>query len=222
MHMLRLHFHAKNQTTTAHELAIAVGYTHRSVANSLYGRLARQIGEMLDFSPGSVRVNSIVRTTTPHGHWLWTLRPEFASAIQALGWVDSSDVLLPEEIAATTEFKEGSTICVTVNRYERNSDARRACIAEYGTDCRICGFNFSATFGSIGDGFIHVHHVKPLSEINGEYSIDPVTDLQPVCPNCHAMLHRRVPAFTIPEIRAILHRRKIAEPSDARETSAQS
>jgi putative restriction endonuclease len=211
--MLRLHFHAKNQTTTAHELAIAVGYTHRSVANSLYGRLARQVGEMLDFSPGSVQVNSIVRTTKPHGHWLWTLRPEFASAIETLGWVDSSDVLLPEEIAATTEFKEGSTIRVTVNRYERNSEARRLCIAEYGTDCTICGFNFSAAFGPMGDGFIHVHHVKPLSEINGEYSIDPLADLRPVCPNCHAMLHRRVPAYTIAEIRAVLQEHKIAEPS---------
>jgi len=213
--MLRLHFHANNRTATADELAVAVGYTHRSVANSLYGRLGRQIGELLDFDPGSVRVDSIVLTTKPEGRWLWTLRPEFASALQTIGWVDSSHVLLPEEIGATAEFKEGASLRVTVNVYERNADARRACIAEYGTDCSICGFNFSATFGDIGDGFIHVHHLKPLSEIAGEYTVDPVTDLRPVCPNCHAMLHRRVPAYTIAEIQALLKRRKTAEQSDA-------
>lgn len=224
--MLRLHFHAKNQTTTAHQLAIAVGYTHRSVANSLYGRLARQIGEMLDFSPGSVQVNSIVRTTKPHGHWLWTLRPEFASAIEALGWVDSSDVLLPEEIAATTELKEGATIRVTVNRYERNSNARGLCTAKYGTDCCICGFNFGTAYGTVGVGFIHVHHVKPLSEINGEYTIDPLADLRPVCPNCHAMLHRRIPAYTVEEIRAMLHPQTITrlssgpEPANTRDVKS--
>ena len=213
--MLRLHFHAKDRTTTAHELAIAVGYSHRSVANSLYGRLARQIGEMLDFSFGSVQVNSIVITTKPQGYWLWTLRPEFATAIETLGWVESPDVLLPEEIAATTELREGSTIRVTVNRYERDSDARRRCIAEYGTDCCICGFNFGTAFGTMGEGFIHVHHLKPLSEIKSEYCVDPLTDLRPVCPNCHAMLHRRIPAYTISEVRAVLHQHKIAEPSDA-------
>ncbi len=40
-------------------------------------------------------------------------------------------------------------------------------------------------------GFIHVHHLKPQSSRGGEYEIDPVLDLVPVCPNCHAVMHRR-------------------------------
>ena len=36
---------------------------------------------------------------------------------------------------------------------------------------------------------IHVHHIIPVSEIGEEYVIDPITDLIPVCPNCHMVLH---------------------------------
>jgi 5-methylcytosine-specific restriction protein A len=203
--MLRLHFHTQNKTTTAGELAAAVGYTHRSVANSLYGRLGGRIGKLLNFDPGSVRVDAIVLTTKPKGCWLWTLRPEFAAALEMIGWVDSSHILLPEEISATAELKEGSVLNVTVNLYERNAYARRVCIDHYGYDCCICGFNFGQTFGKMGEGFIHVHHLKPLAEIGKEYLVDPVEDLRPVCPNCHAMLHRRVPAFTLSEIQRILN-----------------
>lgn len=46
-------------------------------------------------------------------------------------------------------------------------------------------------YGSLGKGFIHVHHKIPLSEIGDEYEVDYVNDLIPVCPNCHAMLHRK-------------------------------
>jgi len=149
--MLRLHFHAKDQTTTAQDLALATGYTHRSVANSLYGRLGRKIGELLNFNPNNnVRVGTIVTFSKPDGYWLWTLRSEFAAAIQTIGWVDSPHFLLPEEVGATTVYREGATLRVTVNVYERNADARRACIAEYGTDCCICGFNFGTSFSDNG------------------------------------------------------------------------
>jgi predicted HNH restriction endonuclease len=43
-----------------------------------------------------------------------------------------------------------------------------------------------------------------LSEIGGEYIVDPVADLRPVCPNCHAVLHRRIPAYSIEEVRVFL------------------
>ena len=52
--------------------------------------------------------------------------------------------------------------------------------------------NFEEKYGAIGKDFIHVHHKIPLSEINEEYIVDPVNDLIPVCPNCHAMLHRKI------------------------------
>jgi 5-methylcytosine-specific restriction protein A len=61
--------------------------------------------------------------------------------------------------------------------------------------------NFESTYGEIGRGFIHIHHLKPISTVGGEYSIDPNTDLVPVCPNCHAMMHQRETPFTPEELR---------------------
>ena len=55
----------------------------------------------------------------------------------------------------------------------------------------VCEFNFEAFYGERGKGFIHVHHLSSLAEIGQEYEVDPVNDLRPVCPNCHAMLHRK-------------------------------
>jgi predicted HNH restriction endonuclease len=113
---------------------------------------------------------------------------------------------LPEEVVELESYYEGATKQITVNIYERNAKARKDCISHYGTDCFVCGFNFKAIYGDIGGGFIHVHHLKPLSEVGEEYELDPVRDLRPVCPNCHAMIHRRVPAYTIKEIRKLLIR----------------
>jgi predicted HNH restriction endonuclease len=80
-------------------------------------------------------------------------------------------------------YYEGATKHITVNVYERSAKARRACIARYGVACFVCGFNFKSVYGDAGDGFIHVHHLKPLSEVGEEYVLNPVEDLRPVCPN---------------------------------------
>ena len=44
-------------------------------------------------------------------------------------------------------------------------------------------------YGDIGEGFIHVHHITPLSAQKKRHQIDEA-NLIPVCPNCHAMLHK--------------------------------
>lgn len=101
---------------------------------------------------------------------------------------------------------EGAKEQITVNAYERNPQARKECIKHYGTKCFICGFDFENTYGEMGKGFIHVHHIKPLSEISQEYEINPIEDLRPVCPNCHAMLHWRRP-YSIEEIKSVLKKK---------------
>jgi hypothetical protein len=112
----------------------------------------------------------------------------------------------PEEVAEATKYVEGATRAITVNAYERNPAARAACVAHYGPKCAVCGFDFLERYGAIGEGFIHVHHVKPLSEVGCEYVVDPIKDLRPVCPNCHAMLHRRDPPLQIDELQCSLVR----------------
>ncbi|HEX9840255.1 MAG TPA: HNH endonuclease [Anaerolineales bacterium] len=50
-------------------------------------------------------------------------------------------------------------------------------------------------------GIIHVHHLIPLSEIKGTYDLDPIKDLVPVCPNCHAIIHSTQPPLTIEQLK---------------------
>jgi 5-methylcytosine-specific restriction protein A len=113
----------------------------------------------------------------------------------------------PEEVVDAQTYYEGATKHITVNIYERSAKARKACIEHYGVGCFVCGFNFKSVYGDTGDGFIHVHHLKPLSEVGEEYKLDPKKDLRPVCPNCHAMIHRKIPAYTIEEMKQLLLKR---------------
>ncbi len=122
--------------------------------------------------------------------------------------VPPSTANLTEEVNVATTFYEGAVEHVTVNSYERSVEARSICIQRQGLDCSICGFNFEKTYGGIGAGFIHVHHLKPLAEIKKGYKLDPLKELRPVCPNCHAMLHQRKPAYSIEELRAIIRQSK--------------
>ncbi len=112
---------------------------------------------------------------------------------------------LAEELPSKKKYTEGTAFQISVNAFERSVEARQACIRIHGCSCVVCGFNFGDRFGELGEGFIHVHHLLPLAGITGEYEIDPKTDLVPVCPNCHAMLHRkRDSTMEIEELKYIL------------------
>lgn len=108
---------------------------------------------------------------------------------------------IAEEVKAPESYFEGGTTRVSVNRYERSAPARRACIDHYGVDCAVCGLSFEQRYGTIGRGFIHVHHLVPRSQVGENYELNAVTDLRPVCPNCHAMLHRGGKTRTIDELK---------------------
>lgn len=111
------------------------------------------------------------------------------------------DAFTPEE---ENKLPEGSKLRIVVNRYERSKKAREKCIEHWKLSCSVCKMEFENVYGELGKGFIHVHHKVPLSEIGKKYKIDPIKDLVPVCPNCHAMLHKKKPPYTIEEIKDIL------------------
>jgi 5-methylcytosine-specific restriction protein A len=123
------------------------------------------------------------------------------SHLRASGW---GTTWLPEEVTWSERYVEGSVTRIDVNRYERDPRARAASLGHWGHSCSVCNFDFSKVYGSIGDGFIVVHHLTEISTVGPDYEIDPVNDLRPVCPNCHAMLHTTRPARTIDELREIL------------------
>ena len=122
-------------------------------------------------------------------------------------WLERTGSALPhfpDELEDSELHYEGAKKTVVVNTYERDPEVRRKCIAKWGTTCVVCSFHFEYYYGKLGKDYIHVHHLKPLGEVGSEYLVDPVNDLRPVCPNCHAMLHRKKPAISIQELKDLV------------------
>ena len=114
-----------------------------------------------------------------------------------------------EELGPEAKYAEGSASQIVVNAYERNRRARAACLRHYGASCAACGFIFETKYGEAAAGYIQVHHVTPIAQAGQEYRLDPIRDLRPVCANCHAVIYRREPPFSIEELRQMV-RNKVA------------
>jgi hypothetical protein len=103
---------------------------------------------------------------------------------------------------------EGRKRLVRHVSYERSPKNRRLAIKLHGTTCAVCEFNFDRTYGKdYANGYIQIHHIKPLSEYEGE--VDPARDLVPLCANCHAMAHKRTDTVTtIKELKELIEKAK--------------
>lgn len=117
-------------------------------------------------------------------------------------------VVAPVSEDEESSFPEGCAKYRIHRKLERDSEfarkvkARR--IQETGKlCCDACGFNFKATYGPRGEGFIEAHHNIPVSLLKRPKSAKP-SDLSLVCSNCHRILHRTRPWLTIPELRRLL------------------
>jgi len=115
------------------------------------------------------------------------------------------EITFPDEVSSTQVFREGAARQVTKDVYERSPEARSRCIAYHGAYCGVCEFDFGKTYGEAVEGFIHVHHLRQLSEIGAQHEVNPIEDLLPVCPNCHAVIHsRRSNPYSIEEVKEML------------------
>lgn len=217
--LLQEQYQAPNRTVTATQLADLLGIeSGRGAINLMYGRLGRLFCEATGFEPSQREIgthrwwsvwSSGYEERNPY-RFFWKMHSEVAETLEILGWVTPErdiPITFPDEVDEAKVFREGAVCKVSVNAYERNPEARQKCLDYYGTSCFVCGFNFGLVFGELGEGFIHVHHLCPISEIAEEYEIDPVKDLRPVCPNCHAMIHRRS-HLSIEDLQALLGRRE--------------
>lgn len=98
---------------------------------------------------------------------------------------------------------EGTVRRAFVNSYERDPRNKAMAIKLHGTACFGCDLEMSATYGAIAEGFIHIHHLIPLSELDAPRAPDP-RDLVPLCPNCHAVVHLRKPPLAIADLRQLI------------------
>lgn len=130
--------------------------------------------------------------------------PKSYVAILGLDGGEPLECPIPEEVDEEGLYPEGATKRITVNAYERKAHNRTKCLNHWGYICTVCEFDFEARYGVLGRGFIHVHHIVPISTVGDGYRINPVKDLRPVCPNCHAMIHKSKTPASIDEIKRLL------------------
>jgi 5-methylcytosine-specific restriction protein A len=135
------------------------------------------------------------------------LIPDEVAAVLEDVWASTSgsdDTGFADEHATPVHFVEGAAVRVYVNQYERNPAARSRCVAHYGRKCAVCGMTFGDTYGSDAARLIEVHHLDPLGGAGGEHPVDPIKDMRPLCPNCHAVVHLKSPPISIDQARAML------------------
>ncbi len=141
--------------------------------------------------------------------FIWKIRNELVEALDELNL--TGEIKFPDEIPIKDISKifEGAQKTIIVNSYERSAKARELCIMYYGSTCCVCSFDFEKIYGELGKDYIHVHHIVKISDIGKEYEVDPKNDLRPVCPNCHAMLHKNgATPLSIEELKAIIQNLK--------------
>ncbi|UVK38726.1 HNH endonuclease [Mesorhizobium sp. AR10] len=107
------------------------------------------------------------------------------------------------------EAEEGRLLTVLHQRRERNRklvEARKQKALEetHELRCEACDLSFGDRYGPHGDGFIEVHHVRPLHSLR-EGDKTALTDLALVCANCHRMIHRRKPWLSVSQLRTLLN-----------------
>lgn len=201
---------APNHAASAGQLRTLLGLGAIVQVNSAMGHIGRKVQAALGSHPEGLAAGEYqwwhIVATGQHTEGLgfvWRLREDVVTALQACGFTVSGDAM-PNEVSSGERLVEGAVRQVTVNAYERNPVARARCIEVHGAVCVVCNFDFGATYGSSASGFIHVHHIKSLASIGAEYEVDPVEDLRPLCPNCHAVIHMANPPRSIEEVKAML------------------
>ena len=88
--LLSVHYHAPNRERTMTQISEAMGWRSYVSGNGHYGRLAGMVAQEVGFDPGNCRLSTLctfIRPAEPGDHWLLTMRPEVAKALEALGWV---------------------------------------------------------------------------------------------------------------------------------------
>lgn len=212
--MLQAHYYAFDRTLTATQMSKAMGYRNYNASNLHYGKLGRLVGKKLGWEPakeeaqGADAVYILAEFEKPGREWLWIMRTQVAQAMERLGWTDKTHAFIPEEVEYSTHLYEGAVRSISVNAYERSVVAREKCILYYGYRCSVCGVILADVYGEIAQGHIHVHHLQQLSKINAKYQVDPVQDLRPVCPNCHAIIHMTNPPYTIEEAKGFIEKQQ--------------
>jgi HNH endonuclease len=132
-----------------------------------------------------------------------------AAGINLKEMMSSENSQLPEDLdTLDMEYMEGAAKYVTHLRRERNPNAveskKDAVLTETGKlACEVCDIDFESVYGSLGTRYCEVHHRLPLASIATE-RVTKLSDLAVVCSNCHRMIHRSNPMYSIAELKQLV------------------
>lgn len=107
-------------------------------------------------------------------------------------------------IKRSTLETEGKHIKQETTVIQRNPQARKKCIDHFGCRCAACGLSMADKYGVLGEGVIEVHHLNPIHLFDDTHPVDYLTDLIPLCPNCHTMIHKLEDPGDIEGLRKII------------------
>jgi len=139
--------------------------------------------------------------------WVWIVQDFHLFVLRNIINKDETkgkDVIVQDENEPITV--EGESSLATHMRKERDYKfikeiKRKALLKNKMLNCEVCGFSFLEFYGEIGIGFIEAHHKNPLSEQEGAVETK-ASDIALVCSNCHRMLHKGNPVYSIDELKA--------------------
>jgi len=201
---------ARGHSSSAGKLRTLLGLSAVVQINAAIGQAGRKVFKILGHHPegipdGEFKWWTVLATGqySDRDDFVWTLRSEVAAALEVCG-LRKLGLRTADEAGTERALTEGAFREILVNAYERNPVAKARCLEFYGHDCAICGVNFRKRYGQAAEGLIHVHHLRQLCDIGQEYEVDPIQDLRPVCPNCHAVIHLADPPYTIEQVQALL------------------
>lgn len=159
----------------------------------------REPDDLLGMTAARVAEGGIALTAKCRMEEACDTAPIVSAVVSALGFC-----LLLNGVYEQTCFKaesEGALVEIHAVGHERSRKNRLICLGYYGTRCMACGDDLREKYGDVAAGLIEVHHLKPVSKLKGAAEIDPIKDLVPLCPNCHAVVHRVDPPMSIEKLK---------------------
>lgn len=146
---------------------------------------------------------------------VWNLYRDRPEKLRAVAAAIRTLILRDEDISADldeetylAESSEGRLLTRLHRTRERDQrlvkDRKRKALNETGKlVCEVCDFDFAKRYGDLGEGFIEVHHTKPVHTLpeDGKTKLE---DLALVCSNCHRMIHSTRELISIEELRGVL------------------
>ncbi len=204
------------------EIAKVLKYPNINSVNMQIGTMGKLVSEKAGIIPegtyerkGEERIPyfRLIHEDLEYG---WELVENLQIAMENLGWLDEYEkdhntINLEFETSRLVDklYREGKLVPVYVNKYERDRSLRDACLSEKKDKCLGCEINFKEAYGEDIPNIIHVHHIRPLGQIKAEEYKNPVVDLIPLCPNCHAVVHATKELMSLDQLRSRLKQNRI-------------